>query len=371
MASVRRDYYEVLGVPRDADETTIKKAFRRLARELHPDVSSEPDAEERFREAAEAYEALSNAETRELYDRFGHDGLRSGGFRPTSFDVGGFSDLFAAFFGDDLFGSSSGRRRRGGDVVAEVEIELEEAAAGTVREIPFRIAVPCGTCSGSGAAPGSVPETCSRCRGEGRLQEVSQTVFGQFVRAHVCPQCHGGGKVVTELCGTCRGEGRVAETRNIEVQIPAGIHEGQRIRLSGKGHAGVPGGPAGDAYVVVHVKRDPRFVRDGDDIASQVDLTMTQAALGARVTVDTLGGPVELEFPAGTQPGEVRVLRGRGMPSLRSRARGDHRILVNVLIPRRLSDDQRRALEAFEQSADAETYERDEGFFERLKAVFR
>jgi molecular chaperone DnaJ len=372
VASIRRDYYEVLGVARQANDATIKKAFRRLARELHPDVSNEPDAEERFREAAEAYEVLSNAETRELYDRFGHDGLRSGGFRPTTFDVGGFADLFSAFFGDDLFGASSGRRRaRGGDAVAEIEIELEEAATGVTREVPFRVAVGCPTCSGSGAAPGSVPETCPRCAGAGRLQEVSQTLLGQFVRAQLCPTCNGGGKIVTDLCTTCDGEGRLAEARTIEVPVPAGIHDGQRIRLTGRGHAGPPGGSNGDAYVIVHVRPDPRFVRDGDDVASRIDLTMTQAALGARLTVDTLGGPVELEFPPGTQPGEVRVLRGRGMPSNRRRTRGDHRILVNVLIPRHLSDEQRSALEAFQQGANAGTYEPDEGFFERIRAVFR
>ncbi len=367
---MKRDYYEVLGVSRDADESTIKRAFRRLARELHPDVSDEPDAEERFREAAEAYEVLSKTETRDLYDRYGHEGLRSGGFQPSSFDFGGLSDLFAAFFGDDIFGGR-GERRRGGDVVVEVEIELREAAAGTVREVPLRVAATCATCQGSGARPGTAPETCPRCGGAGRLQEISQTVFGQIVRAQTCPRCRGAGSVVTELCETCGGEGRVVETRTVEVRIPAGIHDGQRIRLSGEGHAGTPGGRAGDAYVSVTVLPDARFVREGDDVVSQVDLTMTQAALGAQVAVETLDGVVDLDFEAGTQPGEVRVLRGRGMPSLRTHRRGDHRILVNVLIPRRLSDDQRQALADFERSADPSTYERDEGFFDRLRAVFR
>lgn len=186
MASLKRDYYEILGVSRDADEASIKKAFRRLARESHPDVSTDPQAEERFRELAEAYEVLSKPETREVYDRYGHEGLRSGGFRPSDFDFGGLSDLFSAFFGDDLFGGGSARRRRGSDVLAEVEIELVEAASGVVREVPFRVAVACETCRGSGAAPGSTPETCPACAGSGRVQQVSQTVFGQFVRAQVC-----------------------------------------------------------------------------------------------------------------------------------------------------------------------------------------
>jgi molecular chaperone DnaJ len=372
MASLKRDYYEVLGVSRDADEASIKKAFRRLARELHPDVSDDPEAEARFRELAEAYEVLSKPETREVYDRYGHEGLRSGGFRPSDFDFGGLSDLFSAFFGDDLFGGgASARRRRGGDVLAEVEIELVEAASGVEREVPFRVAVACETCRGSGAAPGSTPETCSACGGAGRVQQVSQTVFGQFVRAQVCPRCRGGGKIVTALCETCGGDGRTAETRTVDVRVPAGIHDGQRIRLSGEGHAGEPGGGTGDAYVVVHVRPDDRFVREGDDIVSQVDLTMTQAAIGATVPVETLDGELELEFRPGTQPGEVRVLRGRGMPSLRGRGRGSHRILVNVLIPRRLTDEQRRALEEFEQAADAGTYEGDQSLFDRIRSAFR
>jgi molecular chaperone DnaJ len=369
---VKRDYYEILGISRDADDATIKKAFRRLARELHPDVSDDPAAEERFRELAEAYEVLSKAETREVYDRYGHEGLSSGGFRPSGFDFGGISDLFSAFFGDDLFGgATSTRRRRGADVLTEVEIELVDAARGLVREVPFPVAVACTTCQGSGAAPGSTPETCSQCGGAGRVQQVSQTVFGQFVRAQVCSRCQGGGRIVTALCETCGGEGRTAETRTLEVRIPAGIHDGQRIRLSGEGHSGTPGAAAGDAYVQVHVRPDARFAREGDDILSQVDLTMTQAAMGASVSVATLDGEVELEFKPGTQPGEVRMLRGNGMPSLRGRGRGDQRILVNVLIPRRLSDNQRRVLEEFEQEADAGTYEGDQSFFERIRAAFR
>jgi molecular chaperone DnaJ len=371
MASLKRDYYEILGVPRDADEASIKKAFRRLARESHPDVSTDPQAEERFRELAEAYEVLSKTETREVYDRYGHEGLRSGGFRPSDFDFGGLSDLFSAFFGDDLFGGASGRRRRGTDVLAEVEIELVDAASGAVREVPFRVAVACETCQGSGAAPGSTPETCAACGGAGRVQQVSQTVFGQFVRAQVCPRCRGGGRIVTALCETCGGEGRTAQTRTVEVRIPPGIHDGQRIRLSGEGHAGEPGGGAGDAYVLVRVRSDDRFVREGDDIVSQVDLTMTQAAIGATVAVDTLDGELELEFKAGTQPGEVRVLRGKGMPSLRSRGRGNQRVLVNVLIPRRLTEEQRRTLEEFEQGTDASTYDGDQSFFDRIRAAFR
>ncbi len=370
MAATRRDYYEVLGVPRDADDATIKRSFRVLARELHPDVSDDPSAEERFREVAEAYEVLSKPETREQYDRYGHDGLRTGGFRPT--DFGNISDLFSAFFGDDLFGMGGGaRRRRGADAGVEVSIELADAASGARREVPLVVAVGCSTCNGSGAEPGSTPETCPQCGGAGRLQQVSNTVFGQFVRAQVCPRCGGGGSIVTDLCTTCGGEGRLTESRTLSVKIPAGIHDGQQIRLTGEGHAGLPGGPAGDVYVVVRVNDDPRFARDGDDLVSTVDLTMTQAALGARITVPTLDEDLELEFKPGTQPGEVRVLRGKGMPALRGFSRGNLRVLVNVVIPRRLSDDQRRVLEDFAANADPSAYDEGEGFFDRLKAAFR
>ena len=375
MATTRRDYYEILGVSRDADERAIKSSFRRLARELHPDVSDHPEAQERFREAAEAYEVLSKPETKELYDRYGHEGLRTGGFRPTDFDLGNLTDLFAAFFGDDLFGGLGGgrgrRSARGADVLAEVEVELVEAAEGVRRSVPFPVVVGCATCSGTGAAPGTAPSTCPTCEGLGRLQSVSSSVFGQFVRTQGCPRCGGSGQVVETPCEVCTGTGRVTEQRELEVDIPAGIHDGQRIRLSGEGHAGALGGRAGDVYVQVHVRTDPRFVRDGNDIVSAVDLTVTQAALGATVTVATLAGDEALEFEAGAQPGEVRVLRGRGMPVLQGRGRGDHRVLVNVAVPRHLSDEQRRLLEDFERSEHDRNYGTDGGFFEKLRSAFR
>jgi molecular chaperone DnaJ len=375
MATTDRDYYELLGVQRTASETEIKKAFRGLARELHPDVSDDPDAESRFKEVVEAYEVLSDSERRELYDRFGHAGLRSRGFTPTSFDFGTLGDLFSAFFGDDLFGVS-GRPRgaaRGADVAAEVAIELVDSALGVTRDVPVRVAVPCTTCGGGGAEPGTEPVRCPTCGGAGRVQQVSNTVFGQFVRAQTCGRCGGTGRVVEHPCGTCGGDGRVVDERTIPVEIPPGIHDGQRIRLGGEGHAGELGGRAGDLYVLVRVRPDPRFVREGNDLISQVDLTITQAALGTTVTVPTIGGDVELEFEPGTQPGQVRVIRGSGMPVLQGRGRGDHRLLVNVVVPRRLTDEQRRLLGEFEQTADDETYrpDDDEGFFDKLKSAFR
>ena len=369
MSTTQRDYYEILGIDRSASDAEIKKAFRSLARDVHPDVSDAPDAETRFREAAEAYEVLSKTETRELYDRYGHAGLRSGGFQPGHFDFGTLSDLFSAFFGDDLFGAAG--RARGSDVIASVDIELAEAATGVSRDVAFEIAVSCGHCSGSGAEPGSAVSSCPTCGGAGRVQQVSRSVFGEFVRAQGCPTCRGTGRIVEDPCRKCGGSGRVVEERSLDVAIPPGIHDGQRIRLTGEGHAGALGGRSGDAYVQVRVRPDERFVREGNDVFSTVDLTITQAALGARVTVPTLDGDLELEFQPGTQPGEIRVLQGRGMPVLQGFGRGDQRVLVNVVVPRQLSDEQRRLLEEFERGAHAGNYRAEEGFFEKVRAAFR
>jgi molecular chaperone DnaJ len=369
MATTERDYYELLGVARSATETEIKKAFRALARELHPDVSDAPDADARFREVVEAYEVLSKSETRELYDRYGHAGLRSGGFEPGHFDFGSLSDLFSAFFGDDLLGGRGASR--GADLAAAVEIDLVEAARGVKREVPFQVAVVCAHCAGDGSEPGTSVSTCPTCNGAGRLQQVSRSVFGEFVRTQACATCSGTGRKIDVPCTECAGAGRLLEERQLEVDIPAGIHDGQRIRITGEGHAGVAGTRAGDVYVQVHVRHDPRFVREGNDIYSTVDLTMTQASLGTTLTIPTLDGDDELEFDAGTQPGQVVTLRGRGMPVLQGFGRGDHRVLVNVVLPRHLNAEQRRLLEEFDSHADDRTYTADEGFFEKLKSAFR
>jgi molecular chaperone DnaJ len=371
MSTTNRDYYELLTISREASDVEIKRAFRKLARELHPDVSEAPDAEERFREVAEAYQVLSNSETRQLYDRYGHAGLRGGGFTPGSFDFGNLSDIFSAFFGDDLFGGATSRAARGADLAAEVELELVEAMRGATREIPYEAAVACSRCNGDGAEPGTRPITCVTCGGAGRVQQISRSVFGEFVRAQVCPTCAGSGRIVETPCAECGGAGRTLEERQLEVKIPAGIHDGQQIRISGRGHAGELGGRSGDVYVRVRVKPDPRFVREGDDIFSTVDLSVVQAALGATISIETLDGPAELAFDPGTQPGTVRVLNNRGMPVLQGFGRGDHRVLVNVRVPHRVTDEQRRLLEEFERLTTAETYEPDEGFFDKLKSAFR
>ena len=371
MATAERDYYELLGVARGASDGEIKKAFRTLARELHPDVNGDADAQERFRAVAEAYEVLSDAERRRLYDQYGHAGLRRGGYAPTDFAFTNLSDIFSAFFGDDLFARNRGGRQRGGDVGITVAIALAEAFTGVERSVEVEVAGTCAACDGDGAEPGTERVTCQTCAGRGQLQQVSRSVFGEFVRTQACPACLGAGTVVETPCVACDGNGRTIESKQLDVEIPAGIHDGQRIRIRGAGHAGTGGGLPGDAYVEVHVARDARFERDGDDILSEVELTIVQATRGAQLSIPTLEGDLALDFEAGTQPGEVRVLRGRGMPSLQRSGRGDHRVLVNVIVPRRLTDEQRDLLDRFEQLSGEDTYRRDEGFFEKLRNAIR
>jgi molecular chaperone DnaJ len=372
VATTERDYYEILGVGRQADDAEIKRAFRKLARELHPDVSDAPDAADRFRELAEAYEVLSNARTRELYDRHGVAGLRRGGYTPGAFDFGDLSDVFAAFFGDTLFGRQApGRRQaRGADLTVVAEVSLAEAFTGTTLRVPVRVAADCDRCGGNGAEPGTQPVVCPTCAGAGRIQHVSQSVFGQFVRAGTCPTCDGRGQVVQTPCEACDGAGRVLAERALEVEVPAGIHDGQRIRLRGEGHAGFEGAGPGDVFVLVRVGPHDQLERDGDDLVAAVELTMVDAALGRQVAVTTPEGDVELDVPPGVQPGDVQVVRGRGMPSLGSGRRGDLRVRLAVRIPRRLTEEQREALARFGDSVDDAAY-RDEGFFDRLRSVFR
>lgn len=373
MAGVaKRDYYEVLGVPADAADADIKKAFRRRASELHPDVNPDPQASEQFREAAEAYEVLSKADTRARYDRFGHAGMAGTQFHTDQFmDFSALSDLLGAFFGDDVFG---GRRRgpaRGGDAAVSVDLTLAEAAFGVTRDVQVQVVAACERCGGNGAEPGTTPDTCTVCNGTGHVQHVAQTAFGQFVQTAACATCGGRGSIIKSPCKECRGRGRVASTETVEVPLPAGIDNGQRLRITGRGHAGEPGGPAGDLYVTVTVAADERFRREGDDLVSVLDVPFTQAALGTRLSVDTLDGSEQVEVKAGAQPGDVLVLRGKGVPVLNGRGRGDHRVVLNVLVPRRLSDDQRDLLRRFEQSVGDDTYAGEDGFLGRLRAAFR
>jgi molecular chaperone DnaJ len=369
--ATKRDYYDVLGVDREASDGDIKKAFRKLARELHPDVNADPGAAERFREASEAYEALSNADTRARYDRFGHAGMAGTQFHPEQFmDFSSLSDLLGAFFGDDLFGTAR-RPSRGGDATAAVELTLAEAAFGVSREVDVDIITDCERCHGNGAEPGTTPATCPTCGGSGHVQHVSNTAFGQFVQTSTCPACRGRGARIDSPCTACRGRGRRRVSEPVEVQIPAGIMSGQRLRLAGRGHAGEAGAPRGDLYVGVTVAEDSRFEREGNDVVSVLDVPFTRAAMGTSMTVETLDGAHDLELRPGTQPGDVLVLRGKGIPVLGGRGRGDHRVVVNVLVPRKLTEEQRSLLDRFESTVDDGTYSSDDGFFRRLRTAFR
>jgi molecular chaperone DnaJ len=364
--STPRDPYDVLGVERDASEQQIKKAFRQLARELHPDVNAhDPSAEEKFKEAAEAYEILSDSERRAIYDRYGHDGLRSGGYAPSFDAFGSIGDLFDAFFG-------GGAPRRAGpapgaDIAVAVEISLIDAARAAKVDVSFEAVDRCEHCHGNGAEPGTPIETCERCGGAGQLQATTRTPFGQMVRTMICDACQGDGRVPTQPCEECRGRGRLAGRRKLEVDVPAGISDGQRIRLAGRGHAGEPGAPAGDLYVLVRVRRDERFVREGDDLITALDVPAPLAALGTTLEVPTLQGTVTLELPAGTQPGDALTVRDEGMPILGRRRRGDLRVVVNVVIPRRLSHEQRELLERLSGTLTPENLRSDESMFAKLR----
>jgi molecular chaperone DnaJ len=373
MATSARDPYEILGVPRDADETQIKKAFRRLARELHPDVNRhDPDAEEKFKEAAEAYEILNDAERRALYDRYGHDGLRSGGYAPNFEGFGSISDLFDAFFGG-FGGGMAGRAAgpaQGRDIAVSADITLAEAAAGRSVELSFEAVDACEVCHGNGAQPGTPIVTCERCGGAGVLQAVTRSPFGQVMRQMACDVCGGDGRVPSEPCERCDGRGREVRRRTLRVDVPAGIGDGQRIRLAGRGHAGERGGPPGDLYILVHVEPDERFLRDGDDLVTVLDVPAPIAALGATLTVPSLDGEVEVEVVAGTQPGDVVTVGGKGMPRLRRPGRnGDLRVVVNVVIPRKLNRNQRRLAQQLADSMTDENLRTDESLIGKLKRL--
>jgi molecular chaperone DnaJ len=372
-----RDYYEVLGVSREADEATIKKSFRRLARELHPDVNAhDPQAEEKFKEAAEAYEVLSDAERRRTYDAYGHDGLKTGGFAPNFEGFGSISDLFSAFFGQGGFDAAFGGTRvrggavQGGDVALAAAIDLVEAARGTTVEMSYDATATCETCHGNGAEPGTPIVTCPRCRGAGQIQAVQRTRFGQMVRTALCDQCGGDGRVAEQPCHTCDGRGMTVALRRVEVTVPAGIADGQRIRVTGRGHAGERGGPPGDLYVVVRVREDERFLRDGDDLVTVVDVPAPHAALGGTIQVPTLDGEIPVELPAGTQPGETITLNGRGMPPLGRGRTGDLRVVVSVAIPRRLTKRQRELLQELGESLTDDNLREEEGMLAKLKRAF-
>jgi molecular chaperone DnaJ len=374
------DYYELLGVERGASAAEVKKAFRKLARELHPDVNRhDPEAEEKFKRAAEAYEVLSDPERRRVYDAFGEQGLRSGGWSPGAGGFGNLEDVLESLFGrgdplfGDMFGFGRGGPAAGGDIAAEVEVSLEEVLTGTTRELSFEAVTTCDRCRGNGAEPGTPIRTCDECGGAGQIRRVTQTAFGQMVRAGTCPRCGGAGKIPERPCEQCGGRGRVSGTRSWEVEIPPGIESGQRIRITGGGHAGEAGAASGDLYVRVHVADDERFRREGTDLVSVIDIPATEAMLGTTATVESLDGDREVEIEPGTQPGERVVLRGLGLPDLRGSARGDQHVFVNVIVPGNLSEEQRELAGRLRDTIGPENLSRDgrEGLFSRVRRAFR
>ncbi len=380
----RPDPYELLGVSRDADEREIKKAFRRRARELHPDINKhDPQAEEKFKQLTEAYEVLSDPERRAIYDRYGWAGLERQGFQPTAHSYRSFSDIFEAFFGGDPFASFFGGGRTGSageDIEVEVEIDLELAARGGAVDVEYDAVELCEQCAGGGAAPGSAMVPCGRCGGSGQLRTVAATPFGRVVRSETCAACGGEGLRPARRCPACEGSGRTLVRRKLEVAIPPGIADGQRIRLAGRGHAGSGGGPNGDLFLQVRVREDGRFLRDGDDLITAVRIPMADAALGTKVTVPTVDGEETIELPPGTQPGTVVTLSGRGMPRLGRRGRGDLRVVVDVEVPAVVDERARELLEqlraelAGRPNGDGRSSAEREhhlGIVERLRRVFR
>ena len=373
----KRDYYEVLGVSREVSEAEIKKAYRRLARSHHPDANpGDSDAEERFKELTEAYEVLSNPEARRAYDTYGHQvprGSGAGGY-PGGDPFGGFQDIFDAFFGDrfgdSFFGASTSQTpTRGSHAEVEVEVSLREAAYGVDREINVQLVSNCGVCEGVG---GTESHVCGTCGGAGAVRTIRESILGQMVTAQACSSCGGRGRIIDVYCDNCRGSGKVSEMQTRRLRVPEGIEDGMRLRISGAGHAGDPGAPAGDLYVRVKVKEDPELMRDGEDLIHRLKVSFIGAALGTEVEVPALDGPTLVRVEPGTQPGTTLTLRGEGMPRIRRRGRGDLKVVVDVMVPTRLTGEQRELLERFEAVSGEETYNGGGGsFFDRLRGVFR
>jgi molecular chaperone DnaJ len=368
----KRDYYEVLGVPRSVDESELKKAYRKLALQHHPDRNpDDPEAEERFKEASEAYAVLADPDKRRAYDRFGFQGVGggAGGF-PDFGDLGSFGDVFNDLFGD-LFGGRAGGRRqgrgqRGADLRYNLEIELHDVVTGLEAQIKIPKMRACETCRGSGARPGTQPETCSRCRGSGQV--VLQQGFFRISRP--CDDCAGAGEVVRERCSECRGAGRTEGLQTVKVRVPPGVDEGTRLRLTGEGEAGIAGGPPGDLYVVIAMKPHSLFTRDGQDLHCEVPISFTQAALGAEIEVPTLDGKITQRIPEGSQSGKVIRLRGKGLPSLRSSARGDQHLHLFVEVPTRLSKRERELLEQLAEEGGMEVSPVRKTFLDKLRDLF-
>jgi len=370
----KRDYYEVLGVSRNCSDEELKKAFRRLARQYHPDVNKSPDAEAKFKEIGEAYEVLRDAEKRAAYDRYGHAGVQNGaGFGGyQDFGFGGLNEIFEEFFG---FGTRAGAARqgpaRGADLRAQVTLKFEEAVFGVDKEIEISRHETCPACKGSGAEPGTQPQRCPECNGRGEVRRVQQSLFGSFVNVAPCPRCGGRGEVIGTPCVQCHGEQRVVTTKRLVVTIPAGVDDGTQIRLGGEGESGLRGGPAGNLYVALRVLPHRYFRRQDNDILLDINIGFVQAALGDRIKVQTLEGEEDLVIPAGTQTGTSFRLRGQGVPRLQQNGRGDQIVTVHVQVPTKLTAQQKKLLKELGESLGYEvTPQESKSFFDKVKDAF-
>ena len=381
--STKRDYYDVLGVDKSADATAIKKAYRKLAMKYHPDKNpGDKEAEEKFKEINEAYEVLSDETKRRNYDQFGHEGVNgqgfggAGGFGGQGF--GGFDDIFGDIFGDMFGGGFSGgsrqRRRgpeRGADIKQRVNISFEEAAFGKKVQVKINRSEECDQCHGSGAKPGTSKNTCPTCHGSGQVQSVQRTPFGNIASTRTCSTCNGEGEVIDSPCSKCHGKGSIRKTKTIEVDIPAGIDNGQMIKLGGQGELGTRGGPRGDLYIEVNVQSHPLFTRDGYDVYLEMPITFAQATLGDKIQVPTLDGKVEFEVPEGTQTGTVFRLKGKGIPKLKSNVRGDQYVKVTVEIPKKLNEKQKELVREFAKECGQEVHQRQKTLSDKIDNFFK
>ena len=364
----KRDYYEVLGISHTASQEEIKSAFRRLARKYHPDVNDAPDAEERFKEINEAFAVLSDAEKRSVYDRYGHEGLQGMNGMPdfTNFDP---FQIFEQFFGFSSMGGRQQRNspRRGADLQTSITLTFEESAEGVDKEIEITRDETCPNCHGSGAEPGSSPETCPTCGGRGEVRQARQTILGSLVQVTTCPNCNGSGRVIRNSCKQCRGRGYERKSNKKVVSIPAGVDDGNQIRLAGEGQPGSNGGPRGNLYIEVKVKPHKFFRRRQDDILLDLNINIAQAVLGAEVQVPTLNGKVKMTIPPATQPGKVFRLRGKGFPHVHSSGGGDEMVIVNVAIPEHLTSEQRKLFDQLAKTMGSEVLPQEKSFLDILK----
>lgn len=382
----KRDYYEVLGVSKNATQDELKKAYRKLARQYHPDLhKDDPSCAEKFKECSEAYSVLSDEQKRAQYDQFGHAAFENGGggggnpfggfggFGGFGQGGAGMEDIFDMFFGGQGRGGQGQRRgpQRGNDMRVDMEITFEEAAFGIEKIITINRDEKCDHCHGNGAEPGSKVETCSDCHGTGTIRVTQNTVFGQMVNERTCGRCGGSGKIISKKCGVCGGRGTVKKDKKLTVKIPAGVDNGSRLRVAGEGEAGMMGGPSGDLYVYLYVKDHKFFGRDGTTVTCEVPINIVQATLGAEIEVPTLDGKVTMKVPEGTQPGKVLRIRGKGIPSLRGGGRGDQLVRVKVVVPTNLTDKQKDQLRKFEDVCGDNINPEEKGFIDKFKDLFK